>query len=113
VRDPPRWVCWENHHGLARSLLPGAIEIQWIPISTTEEVMARNENRSSNVREDDRTISAWSDVANSRATVSTFMNLVESVQDNTSSDDEVVAVLAHILATRNVSLAGRPLRIGI
>ncbi len=54
-------------------------------------------------------------VAASRATVASFMTLVETVQDNTSSDDEVVAVLSHILSTRRVSLGdeadGRRLRL--
>ncbi len=58
---------------------------------------------------------ARENVAATRATVSSFMSLVEAVQDNTSSDDEVVAVLSHILSTRRVALGGelanRPLRL--
>jgi hypothetical protein len=77
----------------------------------TKETMANIGNPSRRDRDDGAPVAAWGDVAKSRATVSTFMTLVESVQDNTSSDDEVVAVLSHILNTRRVSIAGRPLRV--
>lgn len=76
-----------------------------------DETMANVGNRSRLDRDGDAPVAAWSDLAESRATVSTFMTLVESVQDNTSSDDEVVAVLSHILNTRRASIAGRPLRV--
>lgn len=58
-----------------------------------------------------RQTQAWRDAAISRATVTSFVNLIESVQDNTSSDDEAVVVLSHILATRKVVLGG--VRIGL
>lgn len=38
--------------------------------------------------------------------VSTLSSLVQTVQDHTTSDDEVVAVLSHMLSTRRVELGG-------
>jgi hypothetical protein len=38
--------------------------------------------------------------------VSTLLNLVQTVQDHASSDEEVVAVISHLLSTRRVRLGG-------
>ena len=38
--------------------------------------------------------------------VSTLLNLVQAVQDQTSSDEEVVAVISHMLRTGRVRLCG-------
>lgn len=48
--------------------------------------------------------------------ISTLLNLVQTVQDHASSDDEVVAVILHLLRSGRVKLCGifgdRPLRGG-